>query len=280
MATASQNRAFSANKDRCIACGLCVDDCPAGIIEMAGDVPFVEEKNRDDCIGCQHCLMVCPESAASVLGLDPDAAEPIGHFRPDAEAFAMLVRSRRSVRKFRDEPVPDATLERILSCAAHAPTGSNCRERRFVIVKDRADMAKIRDEMSRALVAKADALPQDETGWIVDMARNWLETGYDRIFLEAPHMFLVAVPKESHDAVVNCHIAMSYFDLAAWANGVGTVWCGIFQRMLDALPEFKPRLGIPDSHDFVYSMLFGLPAVKYKYTADHRPEDLVFVKGF
>ncbi|HJL30178.1 MAG TPA: nitroreductase family protein, partial [Polyangiaceae bacterium LLY-WYZ-15_(1-7)] len=43
----------------------------------------------------------------------------------DFEAFATVVESRRSVRRFADEPIPDEVVERCLDLALLAPTSSN-----------------------------------------------------------------------------------------------------------------------------------------------------------
>ena len=45
----------------------------------------------------------------------------------------------------------------------------------------------------------------------------------------------------------------------AQARGIGTLWCGLLYWCLrDVLPDFLPRLGIPDTHQLGYAMLFRL----------------------
>jgi heterodisulfide reductase subunit A len=55
--------------DACTACGLCLDACPYGAIEMstAGDraVAVISETG---CKGCGGCVPVCPENAIDLLG--------------------------------------------------------------------------------------------------------------------------------------------------------------------------------------------------------------------
>lgn len=62
---------------------------------------------------------------------------------------------------------------------------------------------------------------------------------------------------------------LSYFELMAQSCGLGTVWCGLLYWCLRlVLPELIPRLGIPESHELGYAMLFGAPAVQYQRTVE------------
>jgi NAD-dependent dihydropyrimidine dehydrogenase PreA subunit len=45
--------------DACIACGVCVDECPTDCI-AAGDIYVI---NEEDCIDCDACAEVCPVGA-------------------------------------------------------------------------------------------------------------------------------------------------------------------------------------------------------------------------
>lgn len=44
--------------EECIACGLCVDACPEGVLEIVDDVVAVV--NEDACIACGDCVEECP----------------------------------------------------------------------------------------------------------------------------------------------------------------------------------------------------------------------------
>ena len=46
--------------DECIACGVCADACPAGVLEV-NDVATVA--NEDDCVACGACQDACPAGA-------------------------------------------------------------------------------------------------------------------------------------------------------------------------------------------------------------------------
>ena len=54
----------------------------------------------------------------------------------DFDAFVTVVESRRSVRKFADEPIPDEVVRRCLELALLAPTSSNLQAWEFYRVVD------------------------------------------------------------------------------------------------------------------------------------------------
>ena len=55
------------DQDSCIACGMCVDTCPCGVLEIE-DVATVV--NGDECVGCGQCLDACPAGAITEIAED------------------------------------------------------------------------------------------------------------------------------------------------------------------------------------------------------------------
>jgi nitroreductase len=69
---------------------------------------------------------------------------PVGEMRKRAEAFAGDVSRRRSVRSFRNTPVPREIIEQCIAAAAAAPSGANRQPWHFVAVANAEVKAKIR----------------------------------------------------------------------------------------------------------------------------------------
>jgi 2-oxoglutarate ferredoxin oxidoreductase subunit delta len=58
----------------CKGCGLCVDFCNRGVLEMDGAVPRVV--NAEKCNRCLLCEAACPDFALDVREPEPQAATP------------------------------------------------------------------------------------------------------------------------------------------------------------------------------------------------------------
>lgn len=265
---------FSVNEHLCTRCGLCIADCPARIIAMEeGGIPFITMDKESSCYRCQHCLAICPTGAVSILGVRPTGSRPLQGNFPDPEKLETLIKGRRSVRRYKEENLEPELLQRLLEVAWHAPTGVNSRKVRFTVVDDREKLARLRDGVMAGLarLMRENALPEG-MGFYADFVRSWEEQGVDVIFRGAPHLLIASVPQNVPSPMPDCLIALSYFELFAQANGVGTVWNGLAKWAInDLLPETRTSLGIPDDHLIGYVMAFGPPAVRYARTVQHGP---------
>lgn len=264
---------FVVNNEKCTRCGECVKDCPVGIIIMEANGPALNVEKADLCLKCQHCLAICPVAAVSVLGKDPADSRPLAGNLPSAEQVETLIRGRRSVRRFSPEPVAGDTISRLLQTAAHAPTGRNNLGVLFTVVEDQATMQQLR-EATLAGIRQAvveERLPKG-LEFFGGVVKAW-DRGVDVIFREAPHLLVVSALKAATTLEADGYIAMTTFDLMASSLGLGTLWDGFAKwALVDVAPEVGARLGIPESHQLVYTMLFGQPAVQYHRTVQRDEE--------
>lgn len=265
---------FAINQQACTRCALCVADCPARIIAMTdGGYPSIAPDKEASCYKCQHCLAVCPTAAVSILGLEPESSLPLPGNYPAPEQLELLIKGRRSVRRYKEENLEPDLLQRLLEVAWHAPTGVNSRQVRFTVVDDRTKLATVRDEVMAGLgrLVRENALPEG-LGFFADFVRLWEEKGVDTLFRGAPHLLVASAPQSVVTPLQDCLIALSYFELYAQANGVGTVWDGLAKWAInDLVPETRKTLGIPADHVIGYAMAFGRPAVNYARTVQHGP---------
>lgn len=272
---------FQITRELCTRCGQCVADCPAMIIAMENGIPTIAPEKEATCYRCQHCLAICPSGAVSILGLKPTGSRPLAGNFPDPDKLETLMKGRRSVRRYKEENLDPQLLQRLLEVAWHAPTGMNSRQVLFTVVDDREKMAQLREEVMAGLtgLVRDNKLPAGME-FYANFIRMWDENRFDIIFRGAPHLLIASAPKSVASPLQDCMIALSYFELFAQANGVGTVWNGLLKWAInDLLPEFRQRLGIPDDHQIGYAMVFGKPAVHFARTAQHGPALINRFKG-
>lgn len=128
---------------------------------------------------------------------------------------------RRSIRKYKPEPIPEVDLHLILEAARRAPTGSNKQNWKMVVVTD--------PEMQRKTAEACS-----EQMWMADAAVI---------------LCIVTLPGEGK---TNGTIVLDHAILAATSLGYGTCWIG-------SRDAAKAVLGIPDDHDIVCLAPVGVP---------------------
>lgn len=146
-----------------------------------------------------------------------------------------FLRSRRSVRRFRPEPIPDATVERMLATAVCAPSAHNRQPWRFCVVRSAETKSRLADAMAadfrRDLVK--DNLPAEEVERRVETSRARINNCPLVIVMSMDASEMDVYPDalrreaERMMAVQSTAAAGLQLLLAAHAEGLAGVWtCG------------------------------------------------------
>ncbi|HOX08746.1 MAG TPA: nitroreductase family protein [Planctomycetota bacterium] len=143
------------------------------------------------------------------------------------------IRARRSVRAYRDTPVPDEVLARVLEAARLAPSARNRQEWRFIAV---------RDEATRRALAEA---AKGQT-WVA-------EAPVCLAFCATEDQYVMSCGQKA--GTVDVSAALAYVTLAAAAEGLGTCWLGAFYE-----DRVKAILGAPAGARVVGMTPLGYPA--------------------
>jgi ferredoxin len=115
------------DNEKCTGCGLCAEVCSDAILELIDGIAVATNKDSVfGCIGCGQCMAICPEGAISVNGrcISPDDIFPLAD-KPEMsyDQLLKLCHHRRSIRDFKDKPVEQELLDKILQAASTAPMG-------------------------------------------------------------------------------------------------------------------------------------------------------------
>ena len=253
---------ITVDKEKCIHCGLCIQDCILGIIEPdAQEIPQYTSDGAEKCIGCQHCMAVCPSGALSFGDKKPQDSSAV--CLGNSNDVLQLIKSRRSVRFYKNETVPADTLNKLTAMLPFVPTGGNADNLHFSIIASREKMEEIR-KVTYDTVA---ALPNPTAVQL--RAKESFLAGKDTIYRGATAMIAVAIDRTK--TIAGCEtadpiIALSYFELYAQSLGLGTVWCDFAVLIANQTPEVHSLLEIPANYELNYIMMFGIPNIKYART--------------
>jgi len=129
------------------------------------------------------------------------------------------IRIRYSVRDYRNDPIPEESLERVLEAARLAPSGSNRQDWRFIVVKDEARKKRLAEAANNQMwIASAPVV----IGAVATDPEPIMTCGHPRY-------------------AVDLAIAVDHMTLAAVQEGLGTCWIGAFsqERVRDILGADK-----------------------------------------
>ena len=255
---------FKVDETKCVKCGACVRDCAFRALKMDSGAPRMAFPDR--CMKCQHCLAICPTGAVVFDGKRPEESVSTANLPlPSLDSVENWLRTRRSMRQFAAADVDRATLERILSALANAPTGCNARSLTFTCFPTRESMDSFRRDFISAIEHHRDKtklLPR----WLAVPAIR-LRKGEEDMFFRGASGMLVVSSDDAAPGVAtpqeDVTIACAHFEMLANAAGMATCWCGFLKMVQKEIPELLERtIGLRRTAPF-YAMLFGLPAVRY-----------------
>lgn len=163
--------------------------------------------------------------------------------------------TRRSIRKYKDDPIPDEVLERIMEGTLAAPSASNRQHWYFVVVRTPQGMAELHEVMAEMkkevvphILKKYERFPQ-----VAAEAAAFLQ-GFGR----APVCVLAFYLRQDFagdEGMQSVSAAIENLLLAAWSEGVGSCWMAA-PKGIGSLLEEKYA---PDKGEFIAAVSLGYP---------------------
>jgi len=283
--------------DICNGCGLCVEACPSMTLSMVDGVAQVTGKES---IHCGHCAAICPEGAVTVRGVDPDAVrlstlknrdQWLDYGDYDAAGLVQLMRSRRSCRLFKEDPVPPEVLEDLVKIGTSAPSGTNSQAWTFTILPDREAVMKLGLEVAgffRKLLKMASnpgirliarLMRKPELGefyreyyeTVKEGLRQYDQEGRDRLFHHAPAVIIIGMrPGLASCPCEDALMASQNILLAAHAMGYGTCMIGFAVEAMKNSPGIKTKIGIPKTEPVYAVIAVGKPREPFQRPAGRK----------
>ena len=141
------------------------------------------------------------------------------------ESIFDVFKNRRSVRRFKSDPVPKEHIEKILQAAAWAPNAGNQQPWKFLIIEKETTKQKLK----KACIEKSVTFHKNKKDWTQEQKDERIASikEYYKDCFSAPVFVVVLTDNESQYPTYNHWdgpLAAGYLMLAARALGYGTVF--------------------------------------------------------
>lgn len=185
------------------------------------------------------------------------------------DSLLELVKERRSIRKFKPDPVPDEYIDKIIEVARWAPSGANAQPWEFIVVKKQELKDKIIEWIGdfNELSHKMEIVRKPELRF------HWAPPGYVRapVFIivcgdprvNEVYPLSVVRSRAEENFISALASAFLYMTLSVTTLGLGAQWVSaIAQPYVQSLT--KDLLGVPQDLEFYDMLAVGYPDAEPK----------------
>lgn len=175
------------------------------------------------------------------------------------------IRSRRSIRKFKSDPIPEGYMTELIEAGRLAPSGTNLQPTRYVVIKSEEARSKLKECTPLPFVSSAPVVLACcvDTQSITSTGDRMKELREANAFVDTP------LDKDSnndrkernldHTAIksylyLNAAIAIDHITLRAIDLGLGSCWIMMFDN-----EKVKHLLELDDKYEVVALLPIGYP---------------------
>jgi nitroreductase len=237
------------------------------------------------CIKCGQCMAVCTTQSIIVEGLSYEKdffTLPAGYAAD--MPFQDLIKTRRAIRAFKEQPVPKELLEKVVDAISFAPPSFTPLKTEIVVVQNTTVIRRALPEMIKVYDGLLKAMSHPIGRFIVRCKNDGekykvlehhvvplmksrlpeLKQGVeDTITRYAPAMIIFHAHRDAENFETDINIALTYGFLAAHALGLGGTAIDLIPPAIQRNPELRKLFSIPDHNLPVAAMILGYP--KYRY---------------
>ena len=240
--------------DKCIVCSKCIDDCPNSYLYLEDEKIHTHQKG---CMECGHCYAICPQGAITMTNYDSADEEVVLMSEINPETLLNAMKSRRTIRQFKQDHIEDEKIEKILEAGRYSPTGANRQMVSYTILGSKQKEA---EEICLSLFRKGKKFGSAFAGYL-----KRIEIDDDFFFKGAPLVIVVA-----SKSTVDGGLASSYMEIMAESLGLGVLYSGFFVMCCKMSRKLKKLLELEKGYDVVTCMVIGYPDVKYQRIAPRK----------
>ena len=280
---------------KCSKCGFCADVCPNYVFAL-DEGRVITVRYPEQCCICGHCVAICPENALIHKEMPAESFEDLPATNIPPENMRNLLLSRRSIRAYKEKPVPKELIEQLIEVGIHAGTSSNGQSENFVIIQDRRLLAELETMVIEVVwntglkylgnsigqnIAKTqigDEMVRQSVPYhhIIKNRRNDNQLA-GMIFRNAPVVIVIHGLRTNLLARANCWVAARNIEIMAKTMGLGTCLVGFLSIAAHFAKEIGKYLEIPDNHNIYSAIMVGYPKHEYKKTAPRKERQVRWI---
>lgn len=168
------------------------------------------------------------------------------------------IATRHSTRKFKEEPVPQEVLDKVIEAGRQAPSGKHKNQSRFIVIRKKKVLQELIALVQQEF-AKMEVTPEndDNFGGAIRAAKKG---GYVFMY-NAPVLIVVANKRDYGNKYADVSCAMQNMMLAANALDLGSCWINQLRWLQDnpVLRAYLQKLGMAEDEEVCASLSIGYP---------------------
>ncbi|MBO8138008.1 MAG: nitroreductase [Desulfotomaculum sp.] len=162
------------------------------------------------------------------------------------------IKTRRSIRKYKDTPVDKELVKELIELAAWAPSAMNIQPWAFLVLEGKEYLKELSTKAKELMLANIDKRPE------LKKYQKRLEDENYNVFHNASTVVAIYGSTDTSWYIYDCSLAAQNFMLAAHDKGLGTCWIGFAHFLFDS-EEFKQKHNIPEKYRIVAPFTLGYP---------------------
>lgn len=246
------------DNEKCIVCGDCVSICNNHhIFIVNGQIGI----SGDRCILCGHCEAVCKQNAITVDSNCLVDEDYVFSLNISSEDMSNYMRSRRSIRQYKENEIPTNILEDIMDTVRFAPSAINLQDTKWTIInsKEKSDaLEQLMIDFLKENLKNQTPLSQELP---LEPIIQTYENGQHPLLRGAPTI-IIAKTQDGPYTDTNATIALSYLELLLPSYKLGSCWAG-FLKMCSEYPPIKKYLKIENDEHMAGALMVGYPNEEY-----------------
>jgi len=240
----------------------------------------------------------CKVDAISLDSIKKSEMNELPPIKVGTDDLKNLMYTRRSVRKYKDDPVSEADLQDLIDVAINSGSSSNGQTEGFIILKSEQKKREIEEAvidtlwnaglkflnpgsfMLKVMTKKygPEMIKQyiAYNGIISNRTANNERKGM--VFRNAPVAIIMHGYSTNVNAFSNCALAIRNMELLALTKGLGTQLVGFLVAAFEKKPErFRELLGLPADRSIYGVMLVGTPKIALKKKIPRKVRDVKII---